>query len=79
MGWKSFSNGELLSRASGFFQAFLTADQRLQYQQNVVRYDIAVVVLVARRNRFVDYEPLIPRILDVLDKIYPGGVFRVTS
>jgi hypothetical protein len=79
MGWKSFSNGDLLSRASGFFEAFLTADQRLQYQQHVARFDVAVVVLIARRNRFVDYEPLIPRIHEVLARIQPGEVFRVGS
>jgi hypothetical protein len=66
MGWKSFSNGDLLARASGLFQVFLTADQKLQYQQNISRFDIAVVVLIARRNRFVDYEPLIPRIIEAL-------------
>lgn len=77
MGWRSLSNGDLLAQASGLFQVFLTADQKLQYQQNVVRFDIAVIVLVARRNRFEDYEPLIPRLLEALARIRPGEVFRV--
>ncbi len=77
MGWRSLSNGDLLARASGFFDALLTADQKLQYQQHVVSYDIAVVVLVARRNRFRDYEPLVPRMLEVLDRIRSGEVIRI--
>lgn len=79
MGWKSLSNGDLLSRASGLFEVFLTADQKLQYQQNVVRFDIAVLVLVARRNRFQDYEPLIPLLQDALTRIRPGEVLRVIA
>lgn len=79
MGWKSLSNGELLARASGLFRVFLTADRRLQYQQNVVQFDIAVIVLMARRNRFEDYEPLIPRLLEALTRIRPGEVFRIAS
>src|SRR5262245_39958559 len=77
MGWKSPSNGELLARASGLFQVFLTADRKLQYQQNMTRFDIAIIVLIARRNRFEDYEPLIPRLLDALARIGPGEVFRI--
>jgi hypothetical protein len=77
IGWKSLSNGELLARASGLFQAFLTADRRPQYQQNVVQFDIAVIVLMARRNRFEDYEPLIPRLFEALTRIRPGEVFRI--
>jgi predicted nuclease of predicted toxin-antitoxin system len=79
MGWKSLSNGELLARASGLFQVFLTADNKLQYQQNVPQFDIAIIVLNARRNRFQDYEPLIPRLLDALPRIRPGEVFRIAS
>jgi predicted nuclease of predicted toxin-antitoxin system len=79
MGWKSLSNGELLARASGLFQVFLTADKKLQYQQNIVKFDIALIVLNARQNRFVDYEPLIPRLLEALTRIHPGEVFRIGS
>jgi predicted nuclease of predicted toxin-antitoxin system len=79
MGWKSLSNGELLARASGLFQVFLTADKKLQYQQNLVRFEIAVIVLNARQNRFVDYEPLIPQLLETLTRVQPGYVFRVAS
>ncbi len=77
MGWKSLSDGELLARASGLFQVFLTADKKLQYQQNVPRFDIAVIVLNTRRNRFEDYEPLIPRLLEAFSKVRPGEVSRV--
>lgn len=35
-GWAGFKNGELLQRAAdGGFDVFLTADQNLQFQQNL--------------------------------------------
>ncbi|MGH8707994.1 MAG: hypothetical protein ACREVD_08050 [Burkholderiales bacterium] len=62
-GWSSLKNGELISRSVGQFDAFLTADQNLQYQQNLKTLPIAVVVLVARTNRIRDLRPLVPELL----------------
>jgi hypothetical protein len=45
-GWTSFRNGELLSRAQHTFDVLLTADRRLQFQQNISKYDIGVVVII---------------------------------
>lgn len=51
MGWAGKKNGELLSLAMGRFDVFVTADQNLPYQQNLVGHGIAVVVLKAKDNR----------------------------
>jgi hypothetical protein len=66
MGWASKRNGELLALAVGQFDAFLTADRNLSYQQNLSSLDIAIVVLVARSSRFEDLRMLAPRILEIL-------------
>jgi hypothetical protein len=66
MGWAGKRNGELLALAVGQFEVFLTADRNLSYQQDLSSFDIAVVVLVARSNRFEDLRPLAPRVLEVL-------------
>jgi uncharacterized protein (DUF433 family) len=65
-GWASKRNGELLALAVGLFDAFITADRNLSYQQHLSSFDIAIVVLVARSNRFDDVRPLVPRVLEVL-------------
>lgn len=39
-GWGSFRNGELLRRAEGTFDALLTADRRMRYQQNLTSFAI---------------------------------------
>ncbi len=43
-------NGELLRRACGTFDVFVTADQNLAQQQNIASLPLAVVVLVAPRR-----------------------------
>ena len=45
-GWKNLENGELLGAAErAGFEVFVTADQNLTYQQNLLRRRIALVVL----------------------------------
>lgn len=77
--WMGKTNGELLRLASEFFDVFLTADQNLQYQQNLKGRDIAIVVLVAKSNRFGDLKPLVPQILKTLEGIKTGEITQVTT
>ena len=79
MGWASKRNGELLALAAAEFDVFLTADRNLSYQQDVSRFDIAVIVLVARSNSIDDLRPLVPRILEVLATAERGRVTLVSS
>ena len=77
MGWSALKNGELLRRAVGQFDVFLTADQNLQYQQNVENLPVAVAVLVAKSNRIQSLRPLIPDLLSALASHEPRTLFRV--
>ena len=77
MGWASFENGVLLAEASGKFEVLVTTDQRLNYEQNVSSFQIAVVVLVAQRNKLEFLVPLVPELVKVLGEIKPGEVHRV--
>ena len=77
MGWASFKNGVLLSAASGKFDELITTDQRLSYQHNVSAFAIAVIVLVAGRNKLEFLLPLVPELRKVLGEVKPGEVRRV--
>jgi hypothetical protein len=66
MGWASIKNGELLALAAQQFDAFITVDRNLSFQQNVVAFPIAIIVLRARTNRLSDLRPLIPALLAAL-------------
>jgi hypothetical protein len=63
MGWAGIKTGALLSLAQAEFDVFLTMDRNLAFQQNLPRYDIAVVVMRAKSNRLADLLPLIPKVL----------------
>jgi hypothetical protein len=77
MGWGTIKNGELLALASREFDAFVTVDRNLSFQQNVASFSIAVFVLRARTNRLVDLQPLAPDLLARLAVARPGTVTHV--
>ena len=65
-GWSGIKNGELLALAEKDFDLFLTVDQNLKFQQNLASFNIALVVLVARDNRFKELLPLMPEVREAL-------------
>ena len=45
LGWGGIKNGELLKRAEGEFDLFITSDQNIRYQQNLTGRQIAILEL----------------------------------
>jgi predicted nuclease of predicted toxin-antitoxin system len=81
-GWAGLGNGELLRRAAAAgFEIFVTADQNLQFQQNLqqnLAYSpLGVIVLVAPSNALEDLLPLVPSVLEAVRNARPGSVQRV--
>jgi len=76
-GWTSFRNGELLSRAQHTFDVLLTADRRLQFQQNIARFDLGVVVIVTVDLRLRAIRTAIDEIRAALATVRPGEVIQV--
>ena len=72
MGWTALKNGELLALASAAFDVFVTVDRNLSLQQDIVSFQIAVVVLQARTNRLADLRPLVPSLISAIDATPPG-------
>jgi hypothetical protein len=78
MGWSSKRNGELLRlMVAGHFEALLTVDQNLEFQQNVRASGIGVVVVLAKTNRVKELGPLVPQILAALNRVTAGELIRV--
>ena len=65
-GWAALKNGDLLAQAEHEFDAFVTVDRNLPFQQHLSRFSSAVVVLRARSNRVADLRVLIPELLTAL-------------
>ena len=78
MGWSSKRNGELLRlMVAEHFEALLTVDQNLEFQQNVRALGIGVVVVLAKTNRVKELRPLVPQILAALNRVTAGEFIRV--
>jgi hypothetical protein len=76
-GWASKENGELLALAADTYDVFVTVDRNLTFQQNLEKYRMAIVVLVARGNRLQDLMPLVPALRLAVDAIEAGQVVRL--
>ena len=80
LGLQGFSNGALLQRAEAIgIDVLITADQNLEFQQDIPGLALGVIVLRARSNRMDHLRPLIPSILQALGLISPGRVMRLGS
>lgn len=72
MGWAGIKNGALLTLAEQEFDVFITVDRNLSFQQNLPKFNIAVLVLHASSNRLEDLKPLAPKILATLPTLTKG-------
>jgi hypothetical protein len=71
-------NGELLSLAENAdFQVFVSLDQGIEFQQNLMGRNIGVILLRAKSNRLADLMPLAAKILTSLSSIEPGLLVRI--
>jgi hypothetical protein len=78
MGWSSKRNGELLRlMVAEHFEALLTVDQNLEFQQNLRALGIGVVLVLAKTNRVKELRPLVPQILAALNRVTAGELIRV--
>jgi hypothetical protein len=78
MGWKGTRNGRLLALASaGGFDALITGDGNIEFQQNLSALPVAVVVLHPRTKLPADLAPLAPKLLSVLASLPPRVVVHV--
>ena len=76
-GWAGIKNGELLRRAHGVCEVFVTLDRNLEFQQNIKILSFGVVVVRTRSNRIVDLTSHISGILQAAVEIRPGQVMTV--
>lgn len=75
-GWSGVENGELLRLAATRFDLFVTADQNLQYQQNLSALPITVAVLVAPNNRVESLRGPAADLLSRIDSLSPRSLVR---
>ncbi len=76
MGWAELANGVLLTAAEADgFEVFLTADQNIQYQQNLTGRRIGLVVLGT--NQLGTLFANVERIRQAMEAVAAGGYVTV--
>jgi hypothetical protein len=70
LGWAELANGALLDAAEAEFEALITTDQSLRYQQNLVGRKLAILVLPT--NRWPRIQGHIAQIVSAVDSLNPG-------
>ncbi len=79
MGWSGVQNGKLLALAAHDFDALITVDKNLPYQQNLTSLPVAVIVLDAVSNELPALLPLVPALERALSSLKPRAYIRVES
>jgi predicted nuclease of predicted toxin-antitoxin system len=76
--WAGIRNGKLLALAAAEgFDALLTMDAGIEYEQNLIAIPCSVVIIHAESNAFEHLEPLIPEILSSLAALKPRVLVRI--
>ena len=65
-GWSGVKDGKLLLLAAVKFDALVTVDKNLPYQQNMTSLSVSVFVLDAPSNELTNLLPLVPKLEDAL-------------
>jgi uncharacterized protein (DUF433 family) len=76
-GWTGKKFGELLEAAEKEFDAFVTTERDIPYQQNISQFDLAVVVVEAKNNTYEDLASLMERANAALGDVVPGEATRI--
>jgi len=70
MGWSQLTNGNLLKEAEASFDAFITTDQSLQYQQNLSGRRLAILTLWT--TSWPKLQRHLPEIIAAVEKLNSG-------
>ena len=70
MGWATRENGDLLTAAESSFDAFITTDQNLRYQQNLIGRRLAILVLPTTSWPMIQLH--LPKVAAAVNALRPG-------
>ena len=76
-GWSGITNGELLQRMGTEYDALVTMDHGIEFQQNLAAVSVGILLVRAPSNRMVHLLPLVPAILEALPALKPGQLHRI--
>ncbi|MEZ0326962.1 MAG: hypothetical protein ACAH95_13765 [Fimbriimonas sp.] len=80
MGWHELENGDLISAAEAAgFDAMVTTDKNLQYQQSLTDRKVSIIVLAPRFVFFEDLVPLLDQLKEIMANLSQGSFIVIES
>lgn len=78
MKWSGIENGTLLAMAAGSgFDALITNDRGLEYEQNSGTLPVSVVILLVHANTIEAIRPRLGQLQDVLRSLKQGQLVKI--
>lgn len=78
-GWAGTKNGQLLRRAEGVFDVFVTADRNLPHQHTLETLELGIVVLAVGSTKLKDLQQHGPALSHLVNTVQPGQVLYLTA
>jgi hypothetical protein len=79
IGWRSSTDGTLLTYAQERYDVFITIDRKLEYQHNLKNMKLGFVLARVPNNEIGSYEPIFSELLEAAERVKPGEVIHVVS
>ncbi len=76
-GWDALEDGPLLGFAQEEFDVLLTIDSSLEFQQNLRKFRLGVIVVHVPKNQMAYYLALQKQLLWAAKSVRPGEVIHV--
>ena len=77
MGWDRLADGPLLELAEQSFDVMITIDRSLEYQQNLGKFRLGVVVVEVPKNQMRWYRAAQAKMLAAVERMEPGRAIHV--
>jgi predicted nuclease of predicted toxin-antitoxin system len=78
-GWDTLEDGPLLTVAQRDFDVLVTIDGGLEFQQNLARFQIGVIVVHVPKNQLAHYRVIQKELLAAIEKARAGEVIHVRT
>ena len=76
-GWDALEDGPLLTSAQQQFDVLLTIDRSLEFQQNLSKFRLGVIVVHVPKNQMGHYRAIRKQLLRAVETVQPGEVIHV--
>ena len=78
-GWDALQDGPLLTVAQEDFDVLLTLDRGLEFQRNLAKFRIGLIVAHVPKNQLPYFRVIQKELLTAIERVRPGEVIHVRT